>query len=75
MFITKMSLPRRRFLQGVGTAFALPFLDAMVPASTALAKTAATARRFGADLRADGRREGQLDAERRPAPASSSRRF
>ena len=48
MFITKMSLPRRRFLQGVGTAFALPFLDAMVPAATALANTAATARRFGA---------------------------
>ena len=48
MFITKMSLPRRRFLQGVGTACALPFLDAMVPAATALATTAATARRFGA---------------------------
>ena len=48
MFITKMSLPRRRFLQGVGTAFALPFLDAMVPAATALADTAATTRRFGA---------------------------
>ena len=48
MFITKMSLPRRRFLQGIGTACALPFLDAMVPAATALANTAATARRFGA---------------------------
>jgi hypothetical protein len=48
MFITKMSLPRRRFLQGVGTACALPFLDAMVPAATALATTAATTRRFGA---------------------------
>jgi hypothetical protein len=48
MFITKMSLPRRRFLRGLGTAFALPFLDAMVPAATALAGTAATTRRFGA---------------------------
>src|SRR5436190_935932 len=48
MFITKMSLPRRRFLQGVGTACALPFLDAMIPAATALANTAATVRRFGA---------------------------
>ena len=35
MFITKMSLPRRTFLQGVGATVALPFLDAMVPAFTA----------------------------------------
>jgi hypothetical protein len=40
--ITKMSLPRRTFLRGMGTTLALPLLDAMVPASTALAKTAAT---------------------------------
>jgi hypothetical protein len=30
--ITKKHLPRRAFLRGVGTAMALPFLDAMVPA-------------------------------------------
>jgi hypothetical protein len=35
MFITKKSLPRRTFLRGVGTAMALPFLDAMAPALSA----------------------------------------
>jgi uncharacterized protein DUF1552 len=49
MFISKMSLPRRTFLRGVGATLALPLLEAMVPALTASAKTAATpARRFGA---------------------------
>ena len=41
MIITKMSLPRRTFLRGAGAALALPLLDAMVPAATALARTAA----------------------------------
>ena len=41
MFITKMSLPRRTFLKGVGATVALPLLDAMVPASTLLAQTPA----------------------------------
>jgi hypothetical protein len=36
--ITRRALPRRTFLRGMGTAVALPFLDAMVPA---LAKGAA----------------------------------
>ena len=31
MIITKMALPRRTFLRGMGAAFALPLLDAMVP--------------------------------------------
>lgn len=34
-FITKKSLPRRTFLKGVGASFALPLLDAMIPAATA----------------------------------------
>jgi hypothetical protein len=42
MFITRRSLPRRTFLRGMGATLALPLLDAMVPARTALAKTAAT---------------------------------
>jgi hypothetical protein len=42
MFISKLSLPRRTFLRGVGAALALPLLDAMVPAATALAQTAAS---------------------------------
>jgi len=41
MFITKKHLSRRTVLRGVGAAIALPLLDAMIPASTALAKTAA----------------------------------
>ena len=48
MFITKTSLPRRTFLRGLGATVALPLLDAMVPAATALAQTAATRpTRFG----------------------------
>src|SRR5438874_1495164 len=41
MFITKKHLSRRTFLRGAGVAIGLPFLDAMVPAGTALAQTAA----------------------------------
>src|SRR5437867_782908 len=49
MFISKLSLPRRTFLRGIGAAVALPVLEAMVPAFTATAKTAANPpRRFGA---------------------------
>ena len=49
MFISKMSLPRRTFLRGVGATVALPLLDAMVPALTAVGQTAAAPRlRFGA---------------------------
>jgi Protein of unknown function (DUF1552) len=33
--ITRKALPRRSFLRGMGTAVALPFLDAMVPAFAA----------------------------------------
>jgi hypothetical protein len=48
MFITKTSLPRRTFLRGMGVSLALPLLDAMVPAATALAQTPARgAKRFG----------------------------
>ena len=42
MMITKKHLPRRTFLRGVGATLALPLLDAMVPARTLLARTAAT---------------------------------
>src|SRR4051812_22611854 len=39
--IFKKHLSRRTFVQGMGATIALPLLDAMVPASTALAQTAA----------------------------------
>src|SRR4029453_7035061 len=32
MYLSRMTLPRRTFLRGVGATLALPFLDAMVPA-------------------------------------------
>jgi hypothetical protein len=50
MIITRKHLDRRTFLRGaVGTAIALPLLDAMVPAATAQSLTAARQRyRFGA---------------------------
>lgn len=40
-YITKKSIPRRTFIRGVGATFALPLLDAMIPAATALSKTPA----------------------------------
>jgi len=42
MFISKKHLSRRSVLRGLGTSVGLPLLDAMVPAATALAQTAAT---------------------------------
>ena len=41
MIITKRALPRRTFLRGLQATLALPLLDAMIPAATALANTAA----------------------------------
>src|SRR6185312_1853773 len=41
MFLTKKHLSRRTFLRRSGVALGLPFLEAMVPAATALEKTAA----------------------------------
>jgi hypothetical protein len=41
MFITKKHVSRRTVLRGMGVTVALPFLDAMVPARTLLARTAA----------------------------------
>ncbi len=48
MIVTKMALPRRTFLRGLGATVALPLLDAMVPALSAAAGTAASpVRRLG----------------------------
>jgi hypothetical protein len=41
MIITKMALPRRTFLRGMGAAVALPLLDSMVPALSAMQGSAA----------------------------------
>ena len=48
MFIAKKAIPRRTVLRGIGVTLALPFLDSMVPALSALAKTAGKpVNRFG----------------------------
>jgi len=41
VYLTKKHLSRRTLLKGAGVSLALPLLDAMVPAATALAQTAA----------------------------------
>jgi hypothetical protein len=49
MFVTKRALSRRTMLRGMGTTLALPFLESMVPALSALAQTPARPpQRFGA---------------------------
>ena len=48
MISMKKALPRRTFLKGAQATLALPLLDAMIPAATALAKTPAKpVRRLG----------------------------
>ena len=42
MYLTKKHLSRRTVLKGAGVALGLPLLDAMIPAATALANTAAS---------------------------------
>ncbi|PWT83076.1 MAG: hypothetical protein C5B57_07560 [Blastocatellia bacterium] len=59
MFIKKVSLPRRTVLRGMGVTVALPLLEAMLPALTASAQTAANPRqRFGAVFVPHGERPG-----------------
>ena len=48
MFVTRLHVPRRTFLRGMGVTLALPLLDAMVPALTAQAPATQPVRRFGA---------------------------
>jgi hypothetical protein len=48
MFISRKAIPRRTVLRGMGALIALPLLDSMVPALSAMAKTAAKpVNRFG----------------------------
>jgi hypothetical protein len=48
MYITRMHLPRRAVLRGLGATVALPLLDCMVPALSAQSRTAAAPiKRFG----------------------------
>jgi hypothetical protein len=47
MFLTRKHLSRRTVLKGAGVTLALPLLDAMIPAATALAQTAVPRLRMG----------------------------
>jgi hypothetical protein len=44
MFITKKHISRRTVLRGMGAAVALPLLESMIPAATAMSQTAAVPR-------------------------------
>ena len=44
MFLSRKHLSRRTVLKGAGATIALPLLDAMVPAATAQAQTAAASK-------------------------------
>ena len=46
MLLTRRHLPRRTLLKGMGAAIALPLLDAMLPAGTALAKALPSKKRL-----------------------------
>ena len=75
MFITKMSLPRRTFLRGMGATLALPLLEAMVPALTADRQDGGAIRcAVRRRLRAARRAARLLDADDGRARTSSSRR-
>ena len=73
MFISKKHISRRSVLRGAGATLALPLLDAMLPAATALAQTAAASTKprfvglFVCHGMAPGywipKTEGRLDAE------------
>ena len=63
MFVTKKHLSRRTLLRGAGAAIALPLLDSMIPARTALAQTAATPEEPARlHLHSARRDDGQVDA-------------
>ena len=63
MIIAKKAIPRRTVLRGLGSMLALPLLDSMVPALSALQKTAGQADQ---PLRRDVRAE-RHDHEELPA--------
>ena len=75
MIVTKLALPRRTFLRGVGATLALPMLDAMVPAFGGLSAAAATRSTAGLRLHSDGLEHRGVDAEagRRARPSCRRR--
>jgi hypothetical protein len=74
MFITKRSMPRRTFLKGAaGSVLALPLIEAMIPAGTALAQTAANPRpRFVGIFFPHGMGPGHWEMPEGPLPEKLS---
>ena len=74
MFITKKHISRRTVLRGAGATLALPLLDAMVPAATALAQTAAAPKpRFVGCFVPHGMAPGYWVPEKEGADSGASR--
>ena len=74
MHLTRKHISRRTVLRGVGATMALPFLDAMIPARSVFAKTAAArvAEPRAPGLHRAGARGGGLQRVRaRPEPLES----
>ena len=59
MIVTKLALPRRTFLRGVGATVALPFLDAMVPALSGQDQSKGGVPRFAAVYIGNGANKAQ----------------
>jgi hypothetical protein len=75
MFISKKHLSRRTFLRGAGVTLALPLLDSMVPAATALAQSAAAPKtRMGCIYIPHGATMDKWTPAQVEGKASSSRR-
>ena len=72
MVITKLALPRRTFIRGMGATVALPFLDAMVPAMRAQAKARLDSR---PSTVGNGANMARVDASDRGRQVSRCRRF
>ena len=68
MYITSKALPRRTVLRGLGATIGLPLLNSMVPAMTALARTAADpVRRFATGDVGNGAAVGYFTPEQEGA--------
>lgn len=78
MYITKKHIPRRTVLRGLGATIALPFLESMVGAQTALARSAAVPKtRFAAMEMVHGAAGSSLTGARQNywSPTTAGRDF
>ena len=64
--ISRKAISRRTLLKGSGAMVALPLLDAMIPAATAMAETVARGRKAKTNwlrLHSDGIQSGPMDSQ------------